>query len=109
MAYETSIYVRCLEAYHKEKEGDGIACRGPRKRTAMNLCNGNLVLKISRQEQQRLGNAPLEGGKGSILQCFKLGWAAPEECSRESYPHLVRDTNGHSNLSGFDQIQFGSL
>lgn len=91
------------------KEGDGIACRGPHKRTAMNLCNWNFVLKISRQEQHRLGNAPLKREQGPILQCFKLGWAVPEEGSRESYPHLARDTNGHSNLSGFDQIQSGSL
>lgn len=75
----------------------------------MNLTSGNFVLKISRQEQRRLGNASSERGQGPILQCFKLGWAAPEEDSRESYPHLVRDTNGHSNLSRFDQIQSGSL
>lgn len=52
----------------------------------MNQCNGNFVLEISRQEQQRLGNAPLERGQGSILQCFTLGWAAPEKAQERVIP-----------------------
>jgi len=55
------IYVRCMEAHHRERcEGRRWNCRGLLKRTVMNPCNGNFMLKFSRQEQQRLGNAPLE-------------------------------------------------
>lgn len=75
----------------------------------MNLCNGNSMMKISRQEQHRLGKAPIQREQSPITQCLKLEWAVPEDGSRESYPHLARETNGHSNLFAFDQIQSGSL